>query len=294
MASRASWKGYLRLSLVSIPLKAYTAERTGSEVRLNQLHRDCHSPIRYRKTCPLHGEVEMSSIVSGYEYSKGQYVVVEPQEIDRLRPESEKAINVDGFVPAGAVDPLHYTGKDYFLAPDGPVGVKPYRLLHRAMADDSLHAVALAVLFGREQVVVVRPYEHLLVMSPVKYAAQIKDTAEFDGDLREGEIPERELALTKQLIAATRIEDFDIAAYKDVYTERLTQLIEAKVAGREVVAAPQAEEPQVIDLMEALKQSVARAAGGKKAAAGAKEARRKMAPSARQRASTSRRKKKSG
>lgn len=302
MASRATWKGFIRLSLVSIPVKAYTASATGKEIRLNQLHEECHSPIRYRKTCPIHGEVENSEIVSGYEYAKGQYVVVDAEELDRLRPESDKSLTIDGFYPAGTVDPLYFTGKDYYLAPDGPMGIKPYVLVQRAMTEEGLHGVGQVVLFGREQIVALRPVEDLLVMSPLKYERQVKSRSEFEGDVKGADVAAKELELTKQLVESSTLEDFALSNYKDRYTERLMELVETKLAGKEVVAAPPAEEPRVIDLMDALKQSVERAGarGGKKAAKASsrkKKAAKKAAPSTRQRASrasSAKRKRKSG
>jgi DNA end-binding protein Ku len=281
-----------------MPVKAYTATATGSQIRLNQLHRECNSPIKYKKTCPLHGEVDNAAIVSGYQYAKGQYVVVDPEEINKLRRESDKAIAIDGFFRSDALDPIHYSGKNYYLTPDGPVGGKPYALLYRAMEEEGLHAVGKVVMSGREQVVVVRPYQRLLVMTMLSYENQIKKPSAFVDELTDAAVSEEELKLTKKLVAATLLEDFDLSRYKDMYTERLTELIEAKVAGREVVAPPAAEEPQVVDLMDALKQSVARArAGGaeekEERAAQPGQAKKKMAPSARQRR-PAKRKKKSG
>src|SRR5947209_12151689 len=116
MAPRSTWKGFLRINLVSVPVKAYTATASGGgEVRLNQLHKECHSRINYKKTCPIHGEVPNDEIVSGYEYSKGQYVVVDTAELDKLRTEDDKAIKIDTFVAPDAVDPVYYTGKTYYL-----------------------------------------------------------------------------------------------------------------------------------------------------------------------------------
>src|ERR1700757_4816491 len=111
MAARSTWKGYLKINLVSVPVKAYTATASGGgEVRLNQLHQECNSRINYKKTCPIHGEVSNDQIVSGYEYSKGQYVVVDEEEVDRLRTPDEKAVNIDAFIPSNAVDPTYYSG----------------------------------------------------------------------------------------------------------------------------------------------------------------------------------------
>jgi DNA end-binding protein Ku len=115
--ARPIWSGYLKLSLVSVPVKAYTATDSSGEVHLNQLHRDCNARIQYKKTCPIHGEVANDQIVSGYEYTKGQYVTIEPEELDKLRTESDKAVNIDTFVPDDQIDPLYLSGQAYYLCP---------------------------------------------------------------------------------------------------------------------------------------------------------------------------------
>src|SRR5262249_40436231 len=130
MAARSSWKGFLRFSLVSVPVKAYNATTSGGgEITLNQIHADCHSRIKYQKVCPVHGEVSGDAILSGYEFAKGQYVVVDPAEIEKLRPESDKAVQIDAFVSPATIDPIYQNGKTYYLVPDGPVAFKPYALL---------------------------------------------------------------------------------------------------------------------------------------------------------------------
>src|SRR5213078_3806872 len=142
MASRSVWKGFLRFSLVAVPVRAYTAAASGGGgVALNQLHSVCNSRIQYKKSCPIHGEVPSGEIVSGYEYTKGQYVVVDTDELSKLRSEDDKAITIDTFISPTAIDPVYYTGKTYYLVPDGPVGQKPYALLQQAMVDEKRHAV---------------------------------------------------------------------------------------------------------------------------------------------------------
>src|SRR6516165_9610326 len=114
MAARSSWKGFLKLSLVSIPVKAYTATTSsGGEIHLNQLHAECHSRIQYKKTCPIHGEVKQDQIVQGYEQAKGQYVVIDPDELEKLRTEDDKAIKIDSFIEPGVLDPIYFSGKSY-------------------------------------------------------------------------------------------------------------------------------------------------------------------------------------
>jgi DNA end-binding protein Ku len=263
MAARSSWKGYLRLSLVSVPVKAYTATTTGGgEIHLNQIHADCHSRIKYQKTCPVHGEVANDAIVSGYEFAKGQFVVIDPDELDKLRSESDKAIQIDSFVAPDTLDPIYFNGRTYYLVPDGPIGQKPYVLLHQGMNDLGRYAIARVVLHGREQVVLLRPVGKLLAMTMLSYENQVVKPATFEPEVPPQEIAHAELELVETLVKAQTAKEFDFAKYKDMYTENLTRLIEAKVAGQEIVTPPAHEETQVINLMEALKQSVAKAQQG--------------------------------
>ena len=259
MAARPTWKGFLRLSLVTVPVRAYTASAPSSEIRLNQLHGECNNRIKYQKSCPEHGAVSNDEIVSGYEYSKGQYVVVDLDELSKLRPESDRTIRIEGFVADGAVDPLYLTGRTYYLLPDGVVGQKPYALLFRAMIEDGVHAVAQVVISGREQLVVVKPLGKLLAMCVLHHENKVKLPDAYHDEVIDQEVAEEELALTKTLIGASRIEEFEHGKYEDVYTTRLTQLIEAKVEGQELVQVADPEEPKILNLMEALKKSVAAA-----------------------------------
>lgn len=289
MPARSSWKGFLRLSLVSIPVKAYTATASGGgEISLNQLHADCHSRIRYKKTCPIHGEVSQEEIVMGYEYAKDQYVVIDTAELDKLRTEGDKAITIDNFVTPDTVDPLYFTDKTYYLTPDGPAGQKSFALLQKAMNKQDLHCVAQVVMHGREQLVLVRPMGKLLAMTILHYENQVKPASSFEDELTASEHSSEELKLVDLLIGATRNKPFDFSDYQDLYTQRLTTLIEAKVEGQELVAPPSDEPQQVINLMEALKASVARAKeaavkSAKPQPAAARSAKKKTAPSATQR-----------
>ena len=295
---RSSWKGFIKLSLVSIPVKGYTAlTSSGGHIRLNQLHETCNSRIKYQKVCPIHGEVPRDEIVMGYEYAKDEYAVIDLAELDKLRSESDRSINLDQFIRPDQLDPLHYSGKSYFLAPDGPAGQKPYALLCRAMTDENLYGIAQVMLSGKEYLVVLRPIENLLTISVLYYDAEVKKPESFSDEVTEGEVSSEELALAKMLIQATTANNFDLAAYKDLFTERLTQLIEAKVQGQEIVAAPREEGPAVINLIEALKASVQRAKqdSGKPAEEPPKTpSKKKMAGSARQRKTSRKKKKKTG
>lgn len=293
MAPRPSWTGYLKLGLLSVPVKAYTATSSEAELPLNQLHDECHNRIRYVKTCPVHGEVSRDEIVSGYEYAKGEYVVIDLAELQKLRPEGDKSITVDAFVADSAIDPIHYSGRTYYLVPDGPIGQKPYALLRQSMEDEGLHAVAKVVISQREQLVLLRPMEKLVGMTVLIYDDRIKKPSGFEDELAKTPASPAELKMMKLLTEALAQDDFDISAYHDLYTQRLSELIEAKVEGKELVSPPAAEEPHVINLMEALKASVKRAKANAKPAPAAKQTSagarkpppKKMAPSARQRTS---------
>ncbi|WP_161604361.1 non-homologous end joining protein Ku [Roseiconus nitratireducens] len=257
MAARSSWKGYLRVSLVSVPVKAYTATASGGgDIHLNQLHEDCHNRIRYQKVCPVHGPVPNDEIVSGYQFAKDQYVVIDPDDLKQLRPKGDKAIDVDAFVSQDEIDATYYAGKSYYLVPDGPIAQKPYRLIRDALREENLLAIAEVIMSNREQLVVIRPQEQLLTMNVLEYKSKIKQPSSFQDEVVDGEVSGQELKLTKQLMEGLRREDWDLNDYQDAYTERLSELIEARIEGEELVSAPQADEPQVINLMDALKASL--------------------------------------
>jgi DNA end-binding protein Ku len=278
IAARSAWTGYLKISLVSVPVKAFTATSSdGSEVKLNQLHSVCNSRINYKKTCPIHGEIPNDEIVSGYEYTKGQYVVVDTGELEKLRTEDDKSINVDTFVGPDTLDPVYFSGKSYYLVPDGPVGQKSFAVLQQAMVDEERYAVGQVVMHGKEQTVLLRPMENLLLMSILNLDNQVTKPSAFEEEITKVDASEQELKLAKTLIDASTAKKFDFSKYKDVYTEKLTKLIEAKVAGEEIVAPPVHEQAQVINLMDALRKSLAMKKTGTTDKAGKPP--RKMAPS---------------
>ena len=261
MAPRSSWKGFIKLSLVSVPVKAYTATQSGAEIRLNQLHAECNSRIKYQKTCPNHGEIPNDEIVSGYEFAKGQYVVVDPEEVQKLRKQSDSSIEIQGFIPADQVDPLYHSGRTYYLVPDGPVGQKPYALFRHGMDDGEVVAFGQIILSGKEQKVLLRVVDGMIAMTVLQYAEKVRQPKAFEDEVQEPALSEQEIALTRTLIEASKIPDFDFAAYRDEYVSQMTELIQLKVEGKEIVEVTEAEEPQIINLMDALKASIANAMG---------------------------------
>jgi DNA end-binding protein Ku len=261
------WKGFLKLSLVSFPVRAYTAVGEGEKIHFNQLHEECGSRINYKKFCPIHGEVPKEEIVSGFEYSKGQYVIVDPDEVDKLRTPDEKAVTISAFIEPDTIDPIYFSGRTYYLVPDGPVGEKPYATILEAMKDDKRHAIAQVVMHGRDQLMLIRPMGNLLAMSVLDFENQRTKPQAFEDQAPDVDPSGEELAMTRTLIRAKTAKKFDFSNYKDVYTQKLTKVIEAKVAGQEVVAPPVHEQPQIINLMEALRKSVASATEEKPAEA---------------------------
>ena len=263
MALRSSWKASLRLSLVCVPVKAYPAAVSGGgEIRFHQLHADCGCRIQYQKRCPQHGQVASDEIVSGYEYVRDQYMVIDPAELENLHGPSEPAITISEFIPPESLDPVYANGgKSYYLLPDGPAGGRPYAVLCRAMQQAGRHALARAVLRGREQLVLLRPLKRLLALSVLAYDRQIVAPDAFADQLPAGEVQDEELELAHTLIEAATAETFDYSGYRDTHHERLEQLIEAKLAGTEpVIAPPVGESPPAGNLIEALRESVARLA----------------------------------
>jgi DNA end-binding protein Ku len=260
---RASWKGFIRLSLVSVPVEGYTASAAGeTQIALNQLHEDCGARIRYKKVCEVHGEVENDQIVMGYQYAKDQYAVIDPEELNKLRTEADRSINVDRFVDPATIDPIYFAGKTYYLAPNGKAGEKPYALLNRAMADENVVGLAQVVISNREQLVALRPIGKLLAISVLQYTGNVRQPEEFEKLLPDTDVSSQELKLAKTLIAATRADEPELDEYEDLYNERLKELVEAKVEGHEVSTPPKQSAPPVINLMDALRASLQTRAKG--------------------------------
>jgi DNA end-binding protein Ku len=250
-----------------VPVKAYTANNTDEEIRLNQLHGECHGRVRYKKVCEAHGELKSEDIVSGFEYAKDQYVVIDEEELAKVRKKSDKAVAIDGFVAPDKIDPVYLAGRTYYLLPDGAAGNRPYALLVRGMADANVVAIAQVVIAGREQLVMLRPQDGMLVMNVLNYPKKVRAATPYRDELPDEKPSASELALANTLIGASTLAEFDLQSYRDAYVENLNKLIQLKVEGREIVSAPDPEEPKILNLMEALKKSVAEVGA------------RKMAPS---------------
>jgi DNA end-binding protein Ku len=267
MAPHSIGSGTISFGLVSIPVKLYTAASSGS-VSFNLLHAKCGSRIKQQTFCPVDNEVvERGALVKGYEFQKEQYVRFTDEELKSLEGEASKVIDIAEFVPLSTVDPIYFE-KTYYLGPDKG-GEKPYRLLADAMAKSGRVALATFVMRGKESLVLVRPAQDGLMLHTMYFADEVRDFGEIEKGksvkLRDGE-----LGLAERLIGELSHDEFKPEQYQDEYRNRVLEVVNSKVEGKEITAAaPEAQRAQVIDLMDALKQSLAkRAAGEERPAAG--------------------------
>ena len=291
--------GTISFGLVSIPIRMYTAASSGG-VSFNQLHQKCGGRIRQQQICPTCNEVvERSALVKGYEFAKDQYVQFTEDELKAVEGEASKMIDIAEFVPLDQVDPIYFE-KTYYLGPDKG-GEKAYRLLADAMKKAGRVALAKFVMRGKENLVLIRPSQEGLMLHTMYFADEIRDFGEVDKGA-DARLKPGELDLAERLVGELTSEKFQPERYTDEYRDRVLQVVESKVEGKEVTSlAPQAQRTQVIDLMEALKQSLgkrgagARAGGeGASADAEATALEKKPAARARQKADAPREKKVQG
>jgi DNA end-binding protein Ku len=254
MPARAIGTATISFGLVSIPVKLYTTSESGSDISFNMLHAACGSRLKQQYICTKDGEiVERDQTVKGYEFAKGQYVTFSAEELKALDAVATNSIELAEFVPSKAVDPL-LVEKSYYLGPDKG-GERAYKLLAEAMIQSGLIGVATYSARGKQYVVAVRPYQNGLVVHQLRYAEEVKPWSEVPvPDLPE--LKPTELALAQQLIAQITHETFDPSRYQDEVKARMMDLIQAKVDGQEITAAPEAPQGKIIDLMEALKASL--------------------------------------
>jgi DNA end-binding protein Ku len=284
MAARPTWKGYLKISLVNIPVRVFPATDSAATVSFNQLHRECGSRINQKKWCPTcQTEVANTDIVKGYEFEKGKYVVMEEEDLAKVRTESTRVINIVQFTEAKVIDPV-YVERPYFLAPDGQVAADAFAVMREGMQGKA--AVGKVALYGREYLVAIMPRENGLVMYTLRHASEVRAMSEID-ELKSvpATIKPDELKLARQVIGNFEVGG-DLTQYKDGYQEELRRIIDAKIAGEEIVAPIDEAPPKVVNLMEALRQSLERVSANKKKAArvAAKPAVRAVAAAPRKRA----------
>ena len=258
MPSHSIGSGTISFGLVSIPVRMYTAASSAG-VSFNLLHAKCGSRIKQQTFCPVcNVVVDRAELVKGYEFTKDQYVRVTDDELKALEGEAGKLIDIAEFVPLDKVDPIYFE-KTYYLGPDKG-GEKAYRLLADAMTVSARVALAKFVMRGKESLVLIRAAQDGLMLHTMYFADEVRSFAEIDKG-QSAKIKDGELALAQQLIDGLSNAEFEPARYADDYRQRVLDLINGKVEGKEIIAAgPPVQRAQVIDLMEALKESLAKRA----------------------------------
>jgi DNA end-binding protein Ku len=277
---RTIWNGSLSFGLVTIPVglaPATTPKARSSDVSFRTLHRECKTPIKQKRWCPTHErEVSNDEIVKGWEVSKGQFVIVEEADLEAIaQHDTSRSIDISRFVPLEQVDPLFFD-RTYFLAPaTAPAQRRPYVLLLEAMRESGMAAIGRMVIRGNENFCLIRPKGEALVLETLFLAEDVRSQAEIDEAVGETEVNEPELELARQLIDGL-VGEFEPEALHSEYRDNLRQLLEAKLKGEEIAKPEPVPEAPVVDLMEALKKSVAATKSKSAASDGAKA--KKSAP----------------
>lgn len=253
--ARAIWSGSISFGLVNVPIKMFTAVRDVG-IHFHMLSDDGKCRLRRKLVCPDTGrEYEYGETTRGFEIAPDQYVIVTNEELNALKPEGQRTIDITDFVDGSQIDPIYYT-RPYYLAPDER-GVKGYRLLHEAMSRSGKVGISTFVMRQKQYLAALRPMEKALCLEVMNYADEIVPLEEIPGTEAAGEVDKRELQVAQKLIEALSGE-FEPEKYRDEYREQLVQLVERKAAGEEVVLQPARQEaPRVADLMQALEASLA-------------------------------------
>jgi DNA end-binding protein Ku len=248
------WSGYLTFGLISLPVRLYSGAR-GTRVSFHMLHRDDNTRVKTQLYCPADERVvERADIVKGYEYAKGEYVVVEPDEIKKIEPKTARAMEILEFVKADDVDPIYFE-TSYYLMPE-EAGKRPYALLVRALEESDYLAVAKLTMHNREYTALLRPHEGGLLLHTMYYEDEIRRVEHF-GETDKLALKDAEVKVAHQLIEALA-DKWDPKKYRDSFEENVKKLIQAKLEGKELPAVEKPRKPaQVVDLMAALKQSLA-------------------------------------
>ncbi len=265
MAARPTWRGHLKVSMVTVPIRVFPATDSASSVSFNQLHGECQTRIQQKKWCPhCDRQVDKSEIVKGYEFQKGHYVVVDEEDIAKARPESTRVINLLRFADVESIDPI-YVDRPYYLAPDGTVAAEAFGVLREALRGKA--GIGKLALYGREYVVAVQPRERGLMMFTLRQADEIRKMSAIDElDQVPDEVNDAEIALAKQVIGNFE-GDLELSEFRDEYQAELRKIIDAKIAGEEVVVPEEEAPAKVVDLMEALRKSLDTVSASKKRAA---------------------------
>ena len=254
MAPRASWKGHLRLSLVSCPVKLFPATSASERISFNQLHKDTHNRINMKPVDPELGLVERADLVRGYEYEDKQYIIIEDSDLEAVRIESSHTLNIEAFVDENEVDVI-YQDAPYYMAPDGAMAEETFAVLREAMRTSGKLAIARLVMTSRERVVTIGARENGMFVCTLRNPNEVRGTAEYFGNIPAGK-PEAEMLDLAQKLIEQKVKAFDPKDYEDRYEQALMAMIKEKLKGHKPIIAAAPERGNVINLMDALKASL--------------------------------------
>jgi DNA end-binding protein Ku len=276
---RTIWNGSINFGLVNIPIGLAVAQQR-KDVSFRTLHRECGTPIKQKRWCPFHErDVEADELVKGWEFTKGQFVFVEESDLEAVALTRSQSIDINQFVSLDDVDPIYFD-RAYYLAPsEGEAQRRPYVLLLRAMQEANVAAIGKFILWGKENLCLIRPLGDGLALETLYYAEDIRPREEIDQAVGETEVSDPELEMARQLVSSM-VGDFDPEEFVNEYRGELRAMLDAKLEGKEISVPEPAEPAPVIDLMDALKESVSQAQKAKKAETSKKApARKKRAAS---------------
>lgn len=265
MAPRAYWKGYLKLSLVSCPVALFPASSEREKIRFHQINKATGNRIKYRKVdAETEEDVDASDIVKGYEVGKGEYIQLEPEELEAVAVESTRTLDIDEFVPKKEIDEL-YLNNPYYIVPDGDVGQQAFAVIREAIRKEGMVALGRVVFTSREHVIALEPRGKGLLGITLRYPYEIRKEDQYFDDIENEKIPKDMLELASHIVE-TKSGHFDPQKFEDHYEEALKELLKKKQAGEKIEAPKEREPAKVINLMDALRRSVSaeRAAGGRR------------------------------
>jgi len=254
MAPRASWKGYLKLSLVSCPVRLYPATSSSERIAFNQLHKKTHNRINMKPVDPELGLVERSDLVKGYEYEDKQYIIIDDADLDSVRIESNHTMNIEAFVDEDSVDVI-YQDAPYYLAPDGAMAEETFVVLREALRKSGKLAIARLVLSSRERVVTIGARETGMFVCTLRNPNEVRGTAEYFNGIPVGK-PDPEMLQLAEALIQQKLTTFDPRNYEDRYEIALMSMIKEKLKGHKPIIAAAPERGNVINLMDALKASL--------------------------------------
>jgi DNA end-binding protein Ku len=274
VAPRAYWKGYLKLSLVSCPISLFPATSGREKISFHQLNRNTGNRIRYRKVDAETGnDVEAADIIKGYEVSKGDYIELEPEELEAIALESKRTIEIDEFVPKEEIDDL-YLADPYYVVPDGDVGQQAFAVIREAIRKESMVAIGKVVFTSREHIIALEPRDKGMMGVTLRYPYEVRKPDEYFADITDEKIPKDMLDLATHIVETKRGK-FEPDKFADEYEDALKELLRKKQKGEKIEAPKERAPSNVVNLMDALRNSV-KAEGGRASAQPAKKGRKKV------------------